>query len=57
MGPCFGSEMSEHDVTVTSFSADLEELQDFSFVKICKIDKQEGHESFVTILPSVRELS
>ena len=48
--------MAELDVTKTLSATDLEKLQDFPFVRIYKIDVQEGPEILVTIRPSVWEL-
>ena len=57
MKPYFGSEIAEHDVTMTPFPADLIKLQFFSLVRMRVIDVRRGIESLVTLLASVWELS
>ena len=56
MKPYFGSEIAEHDVTITPFPADLLWLSNFALAKMRKIDPQRDMESLVTLLPFVWEL-
>ena len=47
--PYFATKSIEHDVTLTSFTAELWFVLTFSLVRMCKIDEPEGTESLVPI--------
>ena len=52
--PYFGSEIAKHDVTLTSFPADLLGIPtQFFLARMREIDVREGSESLPTIWPSV----
>ena len=53
--PYFASKSAKHDVTLTSFMADLSQVRTFLHTG-CKIDASEGTESFVTIRLLVKQL-
>ena len=48
--PHFWIKPGKHDITLTSFIADLSKLTTFPFVRMCKIDGLEGTENLAMIL-------
>ena len=46
-----------HDVTLTSYVADVSNIASFPFVKTCQIDGLEGIEDLATIRTQLREIS
>ena len=52
----FWPKIGKHDVTLTSFAADLSHADHFPLVNVCHIDVSEGTESFLAILVLLRDI-
>ena len=54
--PYFRSKSAEHDVIMTSFTADLSKEGRHNFHNLCKIDATEGIEVLVIVQQTVWEI-
>ena len=54
--PYFHSKSAEHDVTLTSFTADLSKVEHHNFHTLCKIGAREGIENLVIVRQTVWEI-